>query len=286
MSPSAFQPFSQLPKELRETIWHYSTPSTTTIHIREGADLDVTYVSPPPGQALATRESRAAYLSQGYKTYSIYTNEDWTDIHISKDSIIQLVITPSKNPTANLNMTWTELQVILHNALLVVKKLHISCSKPERLVRLWMLPEGGLVAPGKSHWDEDLFREYRESLHPELRITTSTATLADLDKRGSQEKVDVRELVKERVVQGLGPKTHFSTTEALQLVGEEQAKEVEEWEEMQSMPVSTGGGGELTEKAIAKFIHETGWTPKNSTPSSEYSVDVVYDGELWLTVVA
>jgi hypothetical protein len=46
------------------------------------------------------------------------------------------------------------------------------------------------------------------------------------------------------------------------------------------------GGEALTEEAIARFIQETGWKPKSSTPSSIYSGDeaLYYDGELWLTV--
>jgi hypothetical protein len=173
-------------------------PSTTTIHIREGVDLDVTFVSPPPGQALATKEARAAYLSKAYKPYSIYTVDDWVDIHVNEESTIQVVITPSGNPKANLNITWMELQVVLHEALPVVKGLHVVCSKLERLFRLWMLPEGGLVAPGKSHWNGDLFgkevvasdREYRESLRDYLQVTTSVSTLEKLEL-GSQEMVEV-----------------------------------------------------------------------------------------------
>jgi hypothetical protein len=46
------------------------------------------------------------------------------------------------------------------------------------------------------------------------------------------------------------------------------------------------GGEALTEEAIARFIQDTGWKPKSSTPSSVYSGDeeLYYDGELWLTV--
>ena len=188
MSPSTFHSFSLLPTELQDLIWDYSMPTNATLHVHEGADLDVTHISSPAGQALATKASRAAYLSAGFEAYSIYTTSDWAEIAVNATSTIQLIITPAENPKANLNITWTELQVLLHDALPVVERLHVVCSKPERLVRLWMAPEVGLVGPGKSHWDEDLFgregvasdRCYRESLRADLRVTSSAATLREL----------------------------------------------------------------------------------------------------------
>jgi hypothetical protein len=181
-------------------------PTITTLHIHEGADLDVTSISSPLSQALATKESRATYLSSGFKPHSIYTTENWADIHINQDTTIQLVIEPLKN-SKNFNVTWTEISVILHDALPIVKRLHVVWSKPERLLRLWCLPEGGLVAPGQSHWFEDWWRkegvasdqEVRKSLHRNIKITSSVATLEELEE-GSQEVVEERELVEERVV--------------------------------------------------------------------------------------
>jgi hypothetical protein len=107
-------------------------------------------------------------------------------MHICPATTIQLIITPAENPKANLNITWTELEILLYKALPEVKSLHIVCSKPERLVRLWMLPEAGLVGVGQSHFFEDFFfgsegvasdRAYRETFHPSLVATTSAATL-------------------------------------------------------------------------------------------------------------
>lgn len=74
-------------------------------------------------------------------------------------------------------------------------------------MRLWMAPESGLVGPGKSHWDEELFgregvasdRGYRESLHADLRVTSSVATLRELEK-GDGEAVEKWGLVEERFV--------------------------------------------------------------------------------------
>jgi hypothetical protein len=89
--------------------------------------------------------------------------------------------------------------------------------------------------------------------------------------------------VKENVVEGFGPEAVFSTTKAFKLVGEEQIREVKDWEEMMSR-AEASEGDELTEKAIEQFIYETEWVPKNSMPNGEYSVPVEHDGELWLTV--
>jgi hypothetical protein len=61
MPSNTFSNFSLLPLELRNQIWSESMPTTTTIHIREGADLEVTAISPPPGQHLTGKEARAVY---------------------------------------------------------------------------------------------------------------------------------------------------------------------------------------------------------------------------------
>jgi hypothetical protein len=91
-------------------------------------------------------------------------------MHINEATTMQLVITPSANSNANLNIIWTELEVLIYKALSEVKKLHIVCSKPERLVRLWMLPEAGLVGGLNSLFEGYFFgnegvaskRAYRE----------------------------------------------------------------------------------------------------------------------------
>ncbi|KAL5120741.1 hypothetical protein ACEQ8H_001221 [Pleosporales sp. CAS-2024a] len=294
MSLQNFPLFPLLPKEVRDTIWHHSLlPWCTTIHIQEGADLDVTHVSPPPGQEVATKEARAAYLAAHYQKHSIYTIHDWADVHVNQDSTLQIVILPptaSDNGKANLNVSWTELQTVLHDALPVVKRLHFVCSKPERLVRLWVGAEEGLVCPGKSHWDENLFgthglasdRACKEALRSDILVTSSVATLEEI-AAGSQETVETRVLVEERVLRGFGEEREFASTKTFVMEGEERSREVEEWEEM-AVPGGQGEGEALTEKALERFLQETGWMPKNQTPSSEYSVEVEYDGELWLTV--
>lgn len=201
------------------------------------------------------------YVEAGYTPYSVYAMEDWAAIHLSKDSVLQLVIAPSNSPKANLNVTWTELRGLLGDALLAVKKLHIVCSKPERLVRLWAAPEAGLVRPGASHWDdEDLWcretvvtdRECRGVMNSELVVTTSVKTLEELG--GSEEGVEVRELVRERVVEGFGPEAKFSDTKVLRLAGGEKEAEVEEWEALVGDVEGLKIGDELSEKALERVV--------------------------------
>jgi hypothetical protein len=260
-------------------------PRITNLHIQEGADIDVTAVSSPPGQALACKEARAAYLSTGFKTYSIYTVEDWTDIHVNEDTTLQLIITPPHKPSKNLNITWTELGTVLGDALKVVKHLRIVCNEPERLVRLWCAGEAGLVRPGETHWGEYLWDkdtitsdgDVRGWMHPDITISASTS-------ESSQEDIATYELVQERIVDDSG----FSTTNILRLIGSddefESRQEVAVWETFLAECQEESQGDALTGKAIAQFIQETGWAPRSSTPSSVYTgEEMVYDGELWLT---
>ncbi|KAF2823093.1 hypothetical protein CC86DRAFT_329652, partial [Ophiobolus disseminans] len=201
MSTSTFFSFSRLPFELRSQIWEMSIPTSTTINIHEGADLEVTSISSPPGQAMANKESRETYLAKGFKTFGVLTTEDWEDTHINEETTLELVIEPSKNPKANLNITWTELEVLLYEVIPLVKKLHIAWSMPDRLVRLWIAPEAGLVRVGQTHFDENIFpfetlvsdRKYRESLR-------------------SGKEVKTWELVGEKVLAGFGPEAVISTT--------------------------------------------------------------------------
>lgn len=271
-------------------------PSTITIHVTEGAEMEVTSIcAPGMGQMLANKEARQAYLQAKFTgPIGVYSAAlgDFEDIRVNEDTTLQLLITPST--TTTLHITWTEIEYMLSQALPIVKKLHIACSKPERLVRLFMLPEGGLARPGASHWDEDLWpkdtvasdRKYRESLREGLNVTTSVAPLEEL-AQGSKEEVKEWGLVGEEVLEGFGPETRFSTTKAFKLVGDREEVEVKEWKEMRTVEGEESmGGNALTEEAIARFIQETGWKPKSSTPSSIYSGDeeLYYDGELWLTV--
>jgi hypothetical protein len=262
-------------------------PTTTTLHIQEGADFEVTAVSNPPGQALACKEARNIYLAANYKAYGIGTTEDWADIYINEENTLQVIITPPPKATKDLHITWKALSETLFDALKAVKHLHIVCSEPERLVRLWCAGEAGLMLPGESCvgetiWDKGSVaadREVRSSLRADIQVSISTSTLEE-----STQEVTTFELVEERSVEGYGNERKFGTTSVFRRSGEEGSQEVEEWEEM----VAEGGrsqGEELSEKAIARFIQETGWKPRSSTPSSIYSGDdeIFYDGELWLT---
>ncbi|KAH7410069.1 hypothetical protein DE146DRAFT_674847 [Phaeosphaeria sp. MPI-PUGE-AT-0046c] len=225
---TTFSLFPLLPTELRRQIFLSTLPTLTTLHITEGADLDVTLITPhAPAAHMTCKEAQQMYVEGGYTPYSVYAMEDWTAIHLAKDSALQLVISPSSSPKANLNVTWTELRGLLGDALLAVKTLHIVCNRPVCLVRLWATPEAGLVKAGASHWDEDLWcketvasdRECRALMHPELKVTTSVATLEELE-RGIDDVVEERELVKERAVEGFGAEAKFSDTKFLRLLEE------------------------------------------------------------------
>jgi hypothetical protein len=286
MPSNTFSLFSLLPTELRQQIWHHSMPTTTTLHIQEGADFEVTAVSLPLGQALASKEARNIYLAANYKTYGICTTEDWADIYINEESTLQLIITPPLKATKDLHITWKALSETLFDALKAVKHLHIVCSEPERLVRLWCAGEAGLVLPGEScvgetMWDKGSVaadREVRSSLRADIKVSIGTSTLEEITQ-----EITTFELVKERSVEGYGDERKYGTTSVFRRPGEEGSQEVEEWEEM----VAEGERSqaeELSEKAIARLIQETGWKPRSSTPSSIYSGgdEMFYNGELWL----
>jgi hypothetical protein len=288
MPSNTFSLFSLLPTELRQQIWHHSMPTTTTLHIQEIADFEVTAISSPPGQALASKEAREAYVAANFTAYGISTTEDWAESYINEETTLQLVITPPPKPTKDLHITWSALYETLFDALKAVKHLHIVCSEPERLARLWRAGEAGLVLPGEScvegmMWDKysvQADRDVRSSLRPDIKVSTSTSTLKE-----STQEVTTYELVEERTVEGYGAERTFGTTSVFRRVGEEDSQEMREWEEM----VKEGGSGkgdELSEKVIAEFIKETGWKPRSSTPSSVYSpgYEMFYDGELWLTM--
>jgi hypothetical protein len=157
-----------------------------------------------------------------------------------------------------------------------------ACEEPERLTRLWVGSEEGLIRPGGTHWGETLFttesmkgnRDARESLREGFRVEICVG-------EGKEEESELKE---ERVVKGYGLERRFYTTRVFKRVGEEVDREVEEWQRF----VKGDGGGEkrrdaLTEEAIKQFVRETGWKPRSSVPSCIYTGDMVYDGEVWLT---
>lgn len=257
--------------------------STTTIHLSED-DYDVTYISPPPA-ILATNSTPRDDAKQGeWKKYPIWTTDDWQDVHLSpENTILEIVVTPSKS--ASLNITWTELHAILGDALPATKYLHIVCSKPERLVRLFMLPESEPVALGESCVERGLFgqevlssdRKVRESLQGELFLTTSTHTVEEIGQ-GIYEDVEAWSVGDEDIWESFWPVIKIGTTKALvkveackntwknieelykaskevrqrdQIAVEEEAeKEKADKEEVEK------SGDELTEEALLTFTEE------------------------------
>ncbi|KAF1848669.1 uncharacterized protein K460DRAFT_267561, partial [Cucurbitaria berberidis CBS 394.84] len=201
MSPTnTFHPFSRLPAELRDSIFNFSMPSTTTIHISE-AEFEVTQISSPPSLLTTSHEAREAALKWELKKYPIWTVDDWQDIYLSpsSDTILELVIEPSKSHT--LNITWTELHEILHDALTEAKRLHIVCSEPERLARLFMLPEGEIVSVGESCVEKGLFGS--EVISSDRNVRQSLQ---------GEDDVRVWSMVDEEVSDGFGPEARVFTT--------------------------------------------------------------------------
>ncbi|KAJ8106299.1 hypothetical protein OPT61_g9628 [Boeremia exigua] len=168
--------FGSLPLELRENIYALAKPTTTTINIKENADLTVTSVSSPPALLTTSKESRAEAQKWELKPYSILVGDDYQDILIAEDTSLHLIITPSS--AEHLSITWTELYTVLGDALLDAKRVVLECSEPTRLARLFMLPEADLVGVGSSCVEKGLFgseiissdRETREALHPNISV--------------------------------------------------------------------------------------------------------------------
>jgi hypothetical protein len=113
--------------------------------------------------------------------------------------ILQLIINPttSKSDDAS-NITWTDIWSVLGDALIAVRKLHVVCSKPERLARLFMSEEGEYVGVGQSCVESGLFnnpesvlgeRKTRDSLYEHLTATASKYTVEDISEKGGE--VDV-----------------------------------------------------------------------------------------------
>jgi hypothetical protein len=162
-----------------------------------------------------------------------------------------------------------------------------------------MLPEGELVGVGQTHWFEDQFfglasiasdRRYRETFNHALKVTTRAVALEEI-AQGSTEEVKTWGLGDEAFLDVSGPEAKISTTKAFKPVGREEEEEsgVEPWVGIGLVEEEGevgGGGAELMEEAIAKFLQETKWEPRSFTPSSIYSgpaEETYYDGELWLT---
>jgi hypothetical protein len=96
------------------------------------------------------------------------------------------------------------------------------------------------VRVGQTHRDVDCFfhkesvasdQRHRESFQSESIVTTSMATLEEI-AQGIQEVVKTWELREERVLDGFRHDANIGTTGAFKSVGDENYREIEEWEEM------------------------------------------------------
>lgn len=168
--------FTSLPFELRSAIYALARPESITVTIKEGANLAITSISPPPALLLTTKESRSEAQKWDLKPYSFLIGDDYTDFLFSEDMTLRLNISPST--AEHLSITWTELYTVLGDALLDAKRVEIECSEPRRLARLFMLPEAELVGVGVSCVEQGLYgseiiasdRDTREALRPDIVV--------------------------------------------------------------------------------------------------------------------
>jgi hypothetical protein len=168
---STFTNFSALPKELRDMIWHQTAPTVATLFFSEDEHL-VTHISAPPSLT-TTKEAQTTALSWKKLTkYPIWGPEDWEDLYFDAETmILQLIINPttSKSDDAS-NITWTDIWSMLEDALIAVRKLHVVCSKPGRLARLFMSEEGEYVGVGQSCVESGLFNNPESVLGKEKPV--------------------------------------------------------------------------------------------------------------------
>jgi hypothetical protein len=168
--------FTTLPSELRSAIYALARPDSITITIKEGADLTVTSVPPPPALLTTTKESRAEAQKWDLQPYSLLMGDDYADFLFSEDITLHLNVIPST--AEHLSLTWTELYTVLGDALLDAKRVEIECGEPQRLARLFMLPEAELVGVGVSCVEKGLYgseiiasdRDTREALRPDIFV--------------------------------------------------------------------------------------------------------------------
>lgn len=287
-SPATFNSFTLLPLEIRRQIYNHAIPKITTIKILED-EFEIPSISPPPALLTTTHESRAVALGWGLKQYPINTTVDWEDIYLSptEATTLQLIISPPKKPSSkNLNITWTELQTVLGEALTDAKDIHIVCSQPQRLARLFMLPEAELVGVGESCietglWGKDVVasdREAREALHGEVLVTTSKWTVEEMEE-GQGSSFDVWRTREEEAVEGFGETGRVFKTRGFERVEVEQGAawrsvgelndlaersrlgQEEDDREVEEVPAGDeekveGEGDELTAEAVERHIAE------------------------------
>jgi hypothetical protein len=152
---STFTPFSRLPMELRNLVWQASKPTTATVEFDED-EYQVTSISPPSALLTTSKEARATALSFSLQKSPLWGPEDWEDLAVDpENTILEIVIRPSKS--ASLNITWTDIWGVLGDALPATSRLHIVCSKPERLARLYMAEEAEYLGVGQSCVEGGLF---------------------------------------------------------------------------------------------------------------------------------
>ncbi|CAN9410224.1 unnamed protein product [Alternaria alternata] len=292
---STFTPFSRLPMELRNLVWQASKPTTATVEFDED-EYQVTSISPPSALLTTSKEARATALSFSLQKFPIWGPEDWEDLAVDpENTILEIVIRPSKS--ASLNITWTDIWGVLGDALPATSRLHIVCSKPERLARLYMAEEAEYLGVGQSCVEGGLFnnaetvsgeRKTRESLHAHLTVTASKHTVEEIDQNASEKEVTVWKITDQDTSDDFGPEAKIFTTRGLARVEVDKtsylsveqlhnaartfalpAREGMEGEVSEEVSGGEEGqvvksGVELTEDAVAKHLEECArlWAPK------------------------
>jgi hypothetical protein len=308
---STFTQFSKLPKELRDMVWQASMVTTATVEFDEDEYM-VTHISPQSALLTTSKEARAIALSSSssLQKFPIWGPEDWEDLAIDpENTILEIVIKPSKS--ASINITWTDIWGVLGDALPATNRLHIVCSQPERLARLYMAEEAEYLGVGQSCVEGGLFnnaetvsgeRKTRESLHTHLTVTASKHTVEDIDQNASDKEVTVWKMA-DHTFSEFGPEAKVFASRGLARVevdntckmsvkqlhdaartfalpAEQVVREVSGQEEEVEK-----SGAELTEDAVAKHLEECGrlWAPKPKDPSwdPEGSIAAADDNAVW-----
>ncbi|KAF2124185.1 hypothetical protein P153DRAFT_401277 [Dothidotthia symphoricarpi CBS 119687] len=210
MSATTFPAFSRLPTELRLAIWGRCNPTTAhqgrcnpptaRLTIRE-EDYEVLSVSAPPPLFSTSKEARrVAQSAFGVRDYPIWTADDWADLVFDPATTpleIVVEVAGDKKKGTGLNVTWTELAIILGDALPAATRVHVVCRDLNRLERLWMQHRAGDVVVGEAVSEEVLFsaealemdREVQRGLHRGLVVTASGYTMGELAEREGEEEV-------------------------------------------------------------------------------------------------
>jgi hypothetical protein len=300
--------------ELRDFVWQASKPTTATVEFDED-EYQVTSISPPSALLTTSKEARATALSFSLQKFPIWGPKDWEDLAIDpKNTILEIVIRPSKSTSPNI--TWTDIWGVLGDALPATNRLHIVCSQPERLARLYMAEEAEYLGVGQSCVESGLFnnaetvsseRKTRQSLHAHLTVTASKHTVEEINLNASGKEVTVWKIADQDISDDFGPKANFFTTRGLarvevdntsymsveQLhnaartfalpVREGMERDVSGGEEVEVEVVKSGV--ELTEDAVARHLEECVrlWAPKAKDPNwdPEGSVAAEENDAVW-----